>query len=90
MPEMVIMDSAFFDEYLRYRDKDGKLDIRKELAVIPEVMTIKELKNTGEVSMCCTQTNEPISIIRNGYAVLVMISAEGYKKRHAELWDNQP
>ena len=23
-PEMVIMDAAFFDEYLRYRTEDGK------------------------------------------------------------------
>ena len=83
MPEMVIMDAAFFDEYLRYRTEDGRLDIRKEFAAIPEAITIKELKNTGEVSALCDQTNEPVNIIRNGYAVLVIISAEGYKKRHA-------
>ena len=82
-PEMVIMDAAFFDEYLRYRTEDGRLDIRKEFAAIPEAITIKELKNTGEVSALCAQTNEPVNIIRNGYAVLVIISAEGYKKRHA-------
>ena len=80
---MVIMDAAFFDEYLRYRTEDGRLDIRKEFAAIPEAITIKELKNTGEVSALCAQTNEPVNIIRNGYAVLVIISAEGYKKRHA-------
>lgn len=87
-PEMVIMDAAFFDEYLRYRTEDGRLDIRKEFATIPEAITIKELKNTGEVSALCAQTNEPVNIIRNGYAVLVIISAEGYKKRHAELWES--
>ena len=47
---------------------------------------IKELKNTGEVSAVCSETNEPISIIRNGYEAMVIISVEGYKKRHAELW----
>ena len=39
-PEMVIMDAAFFDEYLRYRTEDGRLDIRKEFAAIPEAITI--------------------------------------------------
>lgn len=87
-PEMVIMDETFFDEYLRYRDKKGNLNIRKEFATIPETITIKELKNTGAVSACCTRTNEPVYIIRNGYAILVIISTEGYRKRHMELWEN--
>lgn len=85
-PEMVIMDSEFFNEYLRYRMEDGRLDIKKEFAAVPKTITIKELKNTGEVSELCGQTNEPISIIRNGYGVLVIISIAGYEKRHEDLW----
>ena len=85
-PEMVIMNSEFFNEYLRYRKEDGRLDIKREFASVPKTITIKELKNTGEVSDLCSQTNEPISIIRNGYEAMVIISVEGYKKRHAELW----
>ena len=85
-PEMVIMDSEFFNEYLRYRKEDGRLDIKREFAAVPKTITIKDLKNTGEVSDFCNQTNEPISIIRNGYGVLVIISIVGYEKRHTDLW----
>ena len=85
-PEMVIMDSEFFNEYLRYRKEVGRLDIKREFASVPKTITIKELKNTGEVSDLCSQTNEPISIIRNGYGVLVIISIAGYEKRHGDLW----
>jgi len=85
-PEMVIMDSEFFNQYLRYRKEDGKLDIQREFATVPKTITIKDLKNTGEVSALCCDTNEPISVIRNGYDVLVVISIDGYTKRHEELW----
>ncbi len=84
-PELVIMDSEFFDKYLRYRDSSGKLDVQREFAPIPETITIKELKNTGEVSAHCTATRGPVSIIRNGYAAPVIISIEGYRQRHAAL-----
>ena len=43
-PELVIMDSGFFDEYLRYRKKDGRLDIRRELVSVSKKITIKDLK----------------------------------------------
>ena len=85
-PELVIMDSEFFNQYLRYRKEDGKLDIQKEFATVPKTITIKDLKNTGEVSALCCDTNAPISVIRNGYDVLVIISIDGYTKRHQELW----
>lgn len=85
-PELVIMDSEFFNEYLRYRKEDGRLDIKREFASVPKTITIKDLKNTGEVSALCSETNEPISIIRNGYGVLVIISITGYERRHVDLW----
>ena len=87
-PELVIMDSEFFNQYLRYRKEDGKLDIQREFATVPKTITIKDLKNTGEVSALCCDTNEPISVIRNGYGVLVIISIDGYTNRHTELWND--
>ena len=56
-PEMVIMDSEFFNEYLRYRKEDGRLDIKREFAAVPKTITFKDLKNTGEISELCSQTN---------------------------------
>ena len=85
-PEMVIMDSEFFNEYLRYRKEDGRLDIKRVFAIVPKTITIKDLKNTGEVSDLCSQPNDPIRFIRNGYGVLVIISIAGCEKRHADLW----
>lgn len=66
--------------------EDRRLDIKREYARIPRTITIKELKNTVEVSAICSEMDEPISIIRNEYEALVIISVEGNKKRHAELW----
>ncbi|MBR5473785.1 MAG: hypothetical protein IKU83_00090 [Lachnospiraceae bacterium] len=86
-PELVIMDSEFFNEYLRYRKEDGRLDIKREFASVSKTITSKDLKNTGEVSALCSETNEPISIIRNGYGVLVIISITGYERRHVDLWN---
>ena len=62
--------------------------IRREFATALKTIMIKDLKNTGEVSELCSETNEPISIIRNGYSVLVVISIAGYEKRQADLWKN--
>lgn len=87
-PEMVIMDNKFFNEYLRYRKEDGKLDIQREFATVPKTITIKDLKNTGEVSALRCNTDEPISVIRNGYGVLVVISIDGYENRRADFWKN--
>lgn len=44
--------------------------------------------NTVEVPALCVQMNEPVNNIRNSYALLVIISAEGYKKRHVERWES--
>ena len=51
---MVIVDSEFFNEYLRYRMEDGWLDIRREFSVVPKPITIKDLKNTGVISGLCS------------------------------------
>ena len=50
------------------------------------MITIKELKKTKEAAARCFQTAEPVSIIRNGYAALVVISLDGYSRRQAEIW----
>lgn len=49
LPEMVIMDSEFFKEYLRDRKENGRLDIKREFATVPKTITITDIKNTGEV-----------------------------------------
>ncbi len=84
-PELVIMDATFFAENLRYRDPEGKIDIKREFMTVPLSIQIRELKNTGKVSALCLETQKPISIIRNGYEVMVIMSIETYEQRIAQV-----
>jgi len=84
-PELVIMHADFFAANLRYRDAEGKIDIKREYMTVPQSIQIKELKNTGKVSALCRGTQKPISIIRNGYEVMVIMSIEIYERRIAQV-----
>ena len=52
---------------------------------MPLSIQIRELKNTGKVSELCLETQKPISIIRNGYEVMVIMSIETYERRIAQV-----
>ena len=84
-PELVLMHVEFFAENLRYRDAEGKIDIKREFMTVPLSIQIRELKNTGKVSELCLETQKPISIIRNGYEVMVIMSIETYERRIAQV-----
>ncbi len=79
-PELVIMSAAFFKEN-RYRGTDGNLDKERELLNVPPPIPIKTLKKTSDVSRICLEEQPPVSIIRNGYDVLVIMSMSVYKQR---------
>ena len=45
---------------------------------MPQIIPIKDLKNTSEISDMCHKTDEPIYITKNGYGDMVIMSMEIY------------
>ncbi|MBR6329194.1 MAG: type II toxin-antitoxin system Phd/YefM family antitoxin [Lachnospiraceae bacterium] len=43
---------------------------------MPQIMPIKDLKNTSSISELCHNSNEPIFITKNGYGDMVLMSME--------------
>ena len=46
---------------------------------MPKIISIKDLKNTSEISEMCHAAEEPIYITRNGYGDMVIMSIELYE-----------
>ena len=46
---------------------------------MPQIMPIKDLKNTSEISDICHKSEEPIYITKNGYGDMVIMSIEVYQ-----------
>ena len=84
--ELIIMSSDFFNQHMRYRDVNGNVDYSKECIGVPYSFPIKTLKLTSEVSLRCSKTDAPISVIKNGYEVMVIMSQEHYTKRINDLF----
>lgn len=49
---------------------------------MPQIIPIKELKDTAKVSEMCHETSEPIYITKNGYGDMVLMSMESYEEMH--------
>jgi prevent-host-death family protein len=47
---------------------------------MPQIIPIKNLKNTSEISELCRAAGEPIFITKNGYGDMVIMSMETYEK----------
>lgn len=47
---------------------------------MPQIIPIKDLKNTSEISEKCHNLNEPVFITKNGYGDMVIMSMEAYEK----------
>ncbi len=47
---------------------------------MPQIIPIKELKNTSEISSMCHNADEPIFITKNGYGDMVIMSMERYEE----------
>ena len=43
---------------------------------MPQIIPIKDLKNTSEISDMCHRADEPIYITKNGYGDMVIMSME--------------
>ena len=46
---------------------------------MPQIIPIKDLKNTSEISDMCHKADEPIFITKNGYGDMVIMSMEIYE-----------
>ena len=41
---------------------------------MPEIIPIRDLKNTNAISQCCHETQEPIFVTKSGYGDMVIMS----------------
>ena len=46
---------------------------------MPQIIPIKKLKNTSEISNLCHKADEPIYVTKNGYGDMVIMSMEIYE-----------
>ena len=52
---------------------------------MPQIIPIKDLKNTSEISDMCHKAEEPIYITKNGYGDMVIMSVENYDQTVLQL-----
>lgn len=52
---------------------------------MPQIIPIKDLKNTSEISEMCHKSEEPIYITKNGYGDMVIMSMEIYENTMRQL-----
>ena len=50
---------------------------------MPQIIPIRDLKKTAEISEMCHSINEPIFITKNGYSDMVLMSMDVYDKTMA-------
>ncbi|MDA3808990.1 MAG: type II toxin-antitoxin system Phd/YefM family antitoxin [Spirochaetaceae bacterium] len=50
---------------------------------MPQIIPIKELRNTNEISRICHEKDEPIFVTKNGYGDMVLMSMKTYERSMA-------
>ncbi|HEY5582976.1 MAG TPA: type II toxin-antitoxin system Phd/YefM family antitoxin [Ruminiclostridium sp.] len=48
---------------------------------MPQIIPIRDLKNTSQISQMCQEAIEPIYITKNGYGNMVIMSVKMYEKK---------
>lgn len=48
---------------------------------MPQIIPIRDLKNTSEISQMCHESREPIYITKNGYGDMVIMSLKMYEEK---------
>lgn len=48
---------------------------------MPQIIPIRDLKKTSEISQMCKDAKEPIYITKNGYGDMVIMSIEMYEQK---------
>ena len=61
---------------------------KREVIIMPQIIPIKELKNTVKVSELCHKQQEPIYVTKNGYGDMVLMSMDVFEdmKRRLEMY----
>jgi len=48
---------------------------------MPQIIPIRDLKNTGAISQMCQESREPIYVTKNGYGDMVIMSMKMYNEK---------
>jgi len=48
---------------------------------MPQIIPIRDLKNTGAISQMCQESREPIFVTKNGYGDMVIMSMKMYQEK---------
>jgi len=48
---------------------------------MPQIIPIRDLKNTSAISQKCHASNEPIFVTKNGYGNMVIMSMKMYEEK---------
>jgi len=51
---------------------------------MPQIIPIRELKNTASISKYVNETNEPVFVTKNGYGSMVIMSIAVYEREIAK------
>ena len=51
------------------------------MKIMPQIIPIRDLKNTSEISQMCQESTEPIYITKNGYGDMVIMSVKVYEEK---------
>ena len=49
---------------------------------MPQIIPIKDLKDTAKVSEMCHKSADPIFVTKNGYGDMVLMSMEAFEEMH--------
>ena len=52
---------------------------------MPQIIPIKDLKNTSEISDMCHKAEEPIYVTKNGYGDMVIMSMEIFESSMRQI-----
>ena len=68
------------NKFLKMRNNYGIIKPQyKGVDFMPQIIPIRDLKNTSEISAMCHSSNEPVFITKNGYGDMVIMSIEAYE-----------
>lgn len=59
--------------------------MNREVYIMPQIIPIKDLKNTSEISDMCHKVAEPIYVTKNGYGDMVIMSMETYESTMRQI-----